>query len=78
MKFPNCVNVLGILLCLLAYSLNVSGQEEFQAGAGIFDITGPAAEVNLVRRKYNLLLSYNIEYILQVLCIYHIDDNHMC
>ncbi|PVD38057.1 hypothetical protein C0Q70_00667 [Pomacea canaliculata] len=48
MKFPNCVNVLGILLCLLAYSLNVSGQAEFQAGAGIFDITGPAAEVNLM------------------------------
>lgn len=37
-----------LLLCFVC----VAGQTEFQIGTGIFDITGPAAEVNLVRIRF--------------------------
>ena len=39
---------LAFLIIMISCFLCASGQTEYQIGTGIFDITGPAAEVNLV------------------------------
>ena len=46
---PGSHAVGGLLSVLFSCFVYVVGQTEFQIGTGIFDITGPAAEVNLVR-----------------------------
>lgn len=46
---PGSHAVGGLLSVLFWCFVYVVGQTEFQIGTGIFDITGPAAEVNLVR-----------------------------
>jgi hypothetical protein len=42
------MEVVRVLPVLALYFVCVFGQTEYMVGTGIFDITGPAAEVNLV------------------------------
>lgn len=48
MARPGLCSVAGLLSVLLSCCLCVAGQTEYLVGTGIFDITGPAAEVNLM------------------------------
>ena len=47
------------LLILITFLSNCAKCDKYRIGVGIGDVTGPAADINMVYKKYNLLLEIN-------------------